>query len=56
MDGLNLPRHVVERVERRWAAVFSRQATLRPVSKLVGVKDPSPGYQETSAQSTPASR
>lgn len=27
MNQANLPRHVVERVERRWAAVLSYQAT-----------------------------
>jgi hypothetical protein len=30
MDQPNLPRHVVERGERRWAGVLSHQATLRP--------------------------
>jgi hypothetical protein len=30
MDEPNLPRDVLERVERRWAAVLSRQAALRP--------------------------
>jgi len=25
----NLPRHIVERVERRWAAAFSQQVTRR---------------------------
>jgi hypothetical protein len=38
MEQPNLPRHVVERVERRWAAVFSQQATRR----LEKMKDPSP--------------
>jgi hypothetical protein len=34
MDERNLPLHVLERVERRWASVFSRQATAnRPVTK-----------------------
>jgi hypothetical protein len=30
MDQPNLPRHVVERIERRWAAVLSHQTALRP--------------------------
>ena len=30
MDVPNLPRHVLERAERRWTAVLSRQAALRP--------------------------
>jgi hypothetical protein len=42
MDQPNLPHHVVERVERRWAAVLSQQATRRPEGKLPGIKDPSP--------------
>ena len=44
MDQLNLPQHVLERVERRWAAVLSHQATLRPKGKLRGMKDPSPDF------------
>lgn len=39
MDQPNLPRHIVERVERRWAAVLSHQATLRPERDS---EDPSP--------------
>jgi hypothetical protein len=42
MDQPNLPRHIVERVERRWAAVLSHQATLRPAWDRAGTKDPSP--------------
>jgi hypothetical protein len=42
MDQPNLPHHVVERVERRWAAVLSQQATRRPEGKLPGIKHPSP--------------
>ena len=38
MDQLSLPRHIVERVERRWAAVLSHQATLRPEKDRVGTK------------------
>jgi hypothetical protein len=34
MDERSLPLHVLERVERRWASVFSRQvAANRPVTK-----------------------
>jgi hypothetical protein len=42
MDQPNLPRHIVERVERRWAAVLSHQATLRPERDSVATKDPTP--------------
>ena len=41
----NLPRHVLERVERRWAAVLSYQSTLRPEKKLPGMQEPSPDRQ-----------
>jgi hypothetical protein len=41
MDQSNLPRHVVERVERRWAKVLSHQPSLRPEKKPPGMKDPS---------------
>jgi SPW repeat-containing protein len=34
MDGPNLPRHVLQRIERRWAAVLSQQAALRPAREL----------------------
>ena len=30
MDEPNLPRDVLERLERRWAATLSHQAALRP--------------------------
>ncbi len=43
MDEPNLPRHVLERAERRWAAVVSRQAALRPASGRRGTQEPSPG-------------
>jgi hypothetical protein len=46
MDQPNLPRHIVERVERRWAAVLSHQATPRPEKDRVGTKDPSPDLTE----------
>ena len=36
MDQPDLPRHIVERVERRWAAVLSHQATLRPAWDRAG--------------------
>jgi hypothetical protein len=42
MDQLNLPNHVIERVERRWAAVLSQQAARRPEGKLLGMKNASP--------------
>jgi hypothetical protein len=42
MDQPNLPRYIVERVERRWAAVLSNQATLRPERDRVATNDPSP--------------
>ena len=53
MDRPNLPQHVVERVERRWAAAFSHQAMPRPIRNVgrnLGMKDPSPGSQEAGAQ------
>jgi len=37
MDQPNLPRHVVERVERRWAAVLSHQTMTRPQRERVGM-------------------
>jgi hypothetical protein len=37
----NLPRHVLERVERRWAAVLSYQSTLRPEKKFLRMQEPS---------------
>lgn len=55
MDQPNLPRHVVERVERRWAAVLSYQAALRPECDRVGVKDPSPDLaKQTLEQGVPS--
>jgi hypothetical protein len=45
MDVPNLPRHVLERAERRWAAVLSRQAALRPAGSLPAMR------QERSADS-----
>jgi hypothetical protein len=44
MDVPNLPRHVLERAERRWAAVLSRRSALRPAGRL-------PVMQERSADS-----
>jgi hypothetical protein len=41
----NLPRHVLERVERRWAAVLSYQSTLRPEKKFLRMQEPSPDRQ-----------
>ena len=42
MDQPNLARHVVERVEQRWAAVLAQHATRRPEGKLPGMRDPLP--------------
>jgi hypothetical protein len=42
MDQPNLPRHVLERAERRWATVLSRQAAPRPAARLQGMQGPSP--------------
>ncbi|SIN87154.1 hypothetical protein SAMN05443247_00354 [Bradyrhizobium erythrophlei] len=42
MDQPNIPRHIVEQLERRWAAVRSQQARRRPEGKLPEIKDPSP--------------
>ncbi len=41
----NLPRHVLERVERRWAAVLSYQSSLRSEKKFPGMEKPSPDRQ-----------
>ena len=56
MDQLSLPRHIVERVERRWAAVLSHQATLRPERNGVATKDPSPDPAKPARQMKPASQ
>jgi len=53
MDQPNLPHHVVQRVERRWAAILSQQAALRPEEKLPVRTRPRrmPGGVRTSANS-----
>jgi len=50
MNQANLPRHVVERVERRWAAVLSYQATRRLEGKLLEMRNPSPVLAKQRAQ------
>ena len=54
MDEPNLPRHVLERVERRWAAVLSHQAALRPAGKLRGMQEPSTDSTRQPPESKPA--
>lgn len=54
MDEPNLPRHVLERVERRWAAVFSRQAALRPAREVPELQQPSPDSARQAPESKPA--
>jgi hypothetical protein len=50
MDQPNLPRHVVERIERRWAAVLSHQTALRPKRDRVATKDPSPDLAKSAPE------
>jgi hypothetical protein len=54
MDMPNLPRHVLERVERRWAAVLARQAALRPVRRPRGMQQPSPDGPRQTPERAPA--
>jgi hypothetical protein len=53
MERPNLPRHVLERVERRWAAVLSRQAAQRPAKRLQEIQEPSLDRGQT-PESAPA--
>jgi hypothetical protein len=50
----NLPRHVLERAERRWAAVLSRQAALRPASRPPGMQEPSADSRRQPPETRPA--
>ena len=52
MDGSNLPLHILERAERRWASVLSRQAAKPPVTKSVGTPS-SPDDTRQSSGSNP---
>jgi len=54
MDEPNLPRHVLERAERRWAAVVSRQAGPRPGFAHRGTQEPSPDGISQSPESESA--
>lgn len=54
MDEPNLPRHVLEREERRWASVLSRQAPARPATKPSGTQQPSPDTIRQPSESKPA--
>ena len=54
MDEPNLPRHVLERAERRWAAVVSRQAGPRPGFAHRGTQEPSPDGTTQPPESEPA--
>jgi hypothetical protein len=40
MEEPNLPRHILELAERRWAAVLSHQAALRPAGNLGTTRQP----------------
>jgi hypothetical protein len=53
MDEPNLPRHVVERAERRWASVLSHQAAHRPVTKPHQMPQPSPAGPSQPPESKP---
>ena len=53
MDGPNLPLHVVERAERRWAAVLSRQAAKLPATMYAGTPQSSPDHTREPAGSKP---
>ena len=52
MDGSNLPLHILERAERRWASVLSRQAAKPTVTKSAGTPS-SPGDTRQSYESNP---
>ena len=52
MDEPNLPRHVLERAERRWASVLSHQA-MRTVTKPAGTPQPSPDNTRQPSGSKP---
>lgn len=53
MDEFNLPRHILERAERRWASVLSHQAALRPATKSPGTQQPSPDGARQPSDSKP---
>ena len=53
MDGSNLPLHVVERAERRWAAMLSRQAAKLPFTMPAGTPQSSPDHARKPAGSKP---
>ncbi|MEH2525227.1 hypothetical protein V1288_003136 [Bradyrhizobium sp. AZCC 2176] len=52
MNGPNLPLHVLERAERRWASVLSRQAAKPPATKSAGTPS-SPDDTRQSSGSNP---
>jgi hypothetical protein len=54
MDEPNLPRHVLERAERRWASILSHQAAKRPATKAPGMQQPSPESTRQPSESKPA--
>ena len=54
MDEPNLPRHVLERAERRWATVLSRQAAQRPARTHPETQVPSPDRTSQLPESEPA--
>ena len=51
MDEANLPRHVLERAERRWAAVLSRQVAQK---RRAEPQEPSPDSTSQPPESEPA--
>ena len=50
----NLPRHVLERAERRWASILSHQTATRPATKAPGMQQPSPESTTKPSESKPA--
>jgi hypothetical protein len=54
MEEPNLPRHILELAERRWAAVLSRQAALRPARSLRTTQQPLPETTSRPSEHKPA--
>jgi len=50
----NLPRHVLERAERRWASILSHQTATRPATKAPDMQQPSPESTRKPSESKPA--
>jgi hypothetical protein len=54
MEEPNLPRHILELAERRWAAVLSHQAALRPARNLLTTQRPLPDTTRRPPECKPA--